>query len=492
MSKTLKNSSRKNSSRKNKNSCKVRLSKVSKGMKGGSKNSPALKKTTIETRETIVIKLKEFNTICKDFGVCLALGKYTNIIKHIFDNFTSFKYVESYSIVKCIGKGGCGIIHEISYIKDEYRSYAILKSNLDQDADNLMYEYNVGMFINYLNTIYPCFLETYGLYKYANKKTWEKYKDNEFDEQLEDLGKKLSTDLKIIKNIDYNEACKDPELLAILIQNLSGIKSFNGILSDGNLYDEFINNELLYSLFQVYIPLNNIREYFTHYDLHGANIQLYSPKENHYIEFHYHFTTTDILPEPTIISFKSSYITKIIDYGHSYFNFSKDFFTNANEADDSNSLDIYENQLCKAKNCNTENDLTDDYFCGEDKGFGMLHIKDEEEETYSYIRPIKKNISHDLRIIKRLKDIKLSQNYPNYEWVDNVNYRKIAGTPEMLKSGLSDNEINNIRDVAIILAEKVNNQHKIEENNTNFKGKKKLGDLHIYVDNFKPMEYIPA
>ena len=62
---------------------------------------------------------------------------------------------------------------------------AILKSTqtLEQEEgfimkpDNLFYEYLVGQYINTLINRFPCFLQTYGLYKYDNQENYVKMKD---------------------------------------------------------------------------------------------------------------------------------------------------------------------------------------------------------------------------------------------------------------------------------------------------------------------------
>ena len=431
------------------------------------------------------IKEHKMKFICSDAGVCLAFGKYSDIIKEYFDNFTSFKYVDIDTPIKLISSDSTnGLIYEIKYKHDEYISYAILKSTKDikNYPDNLMYEYNVGLFVNCLNKIYPCFIETYGLY--TLKDTYKRiYHD--LDLSLSDSDFNLNTDLEQINSIDYNIGCENYQYLSILIQHLKDVKSLPEIYND-----DFINNELIQTLFQIYIPLYIVRDYFTHYDLHNGNVLIYEPKENHYIEFHYHFKKYDEIlklgGDDVIISFKSRYMSKIIDYGRSYFNYSKTFFSKFKEADDSNSLKVNE-QICNADKCNCIN-TKNTKCCGRDHGLNFLNL---EKNTTNYVTSRKKNISHDLLLINNFKKHKIWERNSKFDWVKSLVYDKDTGTSELPMSNIY-NWILNIKDLAKILISMLNNIEFKEENDKLYLTKTKLGDLHIYVNELKPMEYIPV
>ena len=111
-------------------------------------------------------------TICSDSGMCIALGKKTDDINSYFKGFVNFEY--ALSPIKKIGQVSAnGFIKEIAYEKAGYKSFAILKSEQNIHADNLVYEYAVGKnFINIVNKLYPCFVETYGLYFYHDNDSW--------------------------------------------------------------------------------------------------------------------------------------------------------------------------------------------------------------------------------------------------------------------------------------------------------------------------------
>lgn len=289
----------------------------------------------------------------KSTGVCMALGQYTTDIKNFFDKFTNFTKAVS---INSIGqKSANGFVNAIEYEKKyggkTYKVYTVLKSSRRAKADNLMYEYRVGQYINKLTTYYPCFLETYGLYKY-----------NTTEDQF---NMAMTPDLDILERLipmtemNYNEACEYSSTLAILIQHFDNFSPLNEKIKTDV---EFVNNELLWVLFQLYIPLAHLAETFTHYDLHLKNTYVYEPEKGKYIQYHYHLIEG---AEP--ISFMSRYMLKIIDYGRSYFK-------------DDNGYDskkIYD-EVCKAKKC--VKPIVSGNDCGSDYGFGWL-----EDRKYRYI-----------------------------------------------------------------------------------------------------------
>ena len=110
-------------------------------------------------------------SICSDSGVCIALGKQTKRISKHFKGFVNFEYV--ISPVKTIGRGGNGFIKSITYERDGYTANAILKSSNRPYSDNLLFEYIVGQYINKQCLVFPCFIETYGWYKYNTHSDWD-------------------------------------------------------------------------------------------------------------------------------------------------------------------------------------------------------------------------------------------------------------------------------------------------------------------------------
>jgi hypothetical protein len=68
-------------------------------------------------------------------------------------------------------------------------------------------------------------------------------------------------------------------------------------------------------------------------------------------------------------------------------------------------------------------------------------------------------------------------------------YKKTYGTKENKISGFP--EINNLEDVWLHLYKIIKKIDQIKKNETKYMNLTKLGDLYIYLNSDKPMEYIP-
>ena len=415
------------------------------------------------------------NSVCQDSGTCFAFGKESTKIKSFFDNFSNFKYALNH---QQISRGANGDIYEIEYDRLNYKSFAILKIATKKTADNLVYEYFVGLFINSMYKKTPSLLETYGLYKMPTN-------------NLGGLNDLTLVNTKSQQEIEstISLACLQPTNFGILIEHLKGSVPLTKMLN----YFNFVKYDLIYSVFHVYFTLCMMKDVFTHYDLHGENVLVYMPVPDKYIQYHYHFT-----PSLTI-SFKSPYIVKIIDYGRSYFN-------NATQNIDS---EFIRKMICQRPDCNIPPSK-----CGEDSGFDWLNTK--SRATYYYINSSAINRSHDLRLINTLiKSLKIRVKNPAIHNViktnsdidadtnknisyffnkRNLKYDKEYGTPEMLTSGLPK-KMHNIMDVLRVLQEICFNTSFITQNNNCYDiggaryGFGKIGDLHIYADN-RDMEFV--
>jgi len=323
---------------------------VAKGLIDSVKKSRA-----IVEEEVDFVKLKD---ACGEAGLCIAFGIEEEKIKQFFRNF-SFDLVTA---VRRIGEPSFnGFVKELRFEKRGYEAFAVLKSSARRSADNMMYEFRVGQFLNKMAVMFPCFLQTYGLYKYVSRDSWKRVKGKTM--QIETFRHMITP-----TPLDWREACETPELFCYLIQHIRGCKPAS----------EFLGKKdypyLFSTLYQVYYPLYHMRKNFTHYDLHYHNVVLYEPENGKYIQFHYE-------TETGVVSFKSPYLVKIIDYGRSYFNDGTE-----------DSKDIYE-KVCKMKNCRPN--------CGE--GHGFEFFKDlSRGKTYSISQ--KKNESHDLRFLTFVLD----------------------------------------------------------------------------------------
>ena len=430
------------------------------------------------------------NVICSTNArgrkVCLAFGGLSDDIKAYFNGFTTFH--NSRYAIQQIGKPSMnGFVIEIENQTRGYTALSVLKSAQEPSSDNLMYEYIVGQYVNKVNKVYPCFVETYGLYAYKNEDKWDRFSTNPI---ITDLHALIDA-LKPLPTIDYSVACTKSKYLAILIQHLKNPTSLYSLLKKNQ---EFIDNELMFALFQLYVPLSKLMDNFTHYDLHLDNVLMYEPDKDKYIHYHYHFTaggqrttrTTDV--EPMIVSFKSSYMLKIIDYGRCYFN---------DEESKKDSKKIYK-EICRVKECNTPSSNK----CGDEVGFEWLEDDTPDPLRKHYISSQHKNVSHDLLALVRIKEATLEKDSLCTLTPDLLSLNSKAiysgdyGTKEIETMGYP-RSINNVRDAASLITDYVKSPAYQARNNKIYRREEdKLGDLHIYMykddkGNNVPMRFIP-
>jgi hypothetical protein len=405
--------------------------------------------------------------------VCITFGKEIDTIKDHFNGFTKFNYV---SKIKRIGKESTnGFINEITYEHRGYKSHAILKSAMEKDADNLYFEYLVGKYINKLNRRFPCFLETYGCFVYNSEDEWRSM-----------MTPNTNMDLKKIMSPfpenGFGTSCKKSKHIALLIQHINSARS----LHDMTNFSRFNDHELLYALFQIYMTLSCLADKYTHFDLHTDNILVYEPVKNKYIEYHYHTKDGEV-------SFKSKYITKIIDYGRCFF---KD-----NHTKTGSSKTIMKN-ICESKDCqerifDKDTRTYEMYDCGNSSGYTWMNMPYNHLASSYYISSSVRNMSHDLRALyllqSKFKKYKKSLHRESLmDVLNKVNYcQKLYdpddcfGTIENTKSGLPK-KINNVIDAHDALLELVKDQIFIHENEENYSYYEKLGDLHVHYDG-RPM-----
>ena len=404
-------------------------------------------------------------TVCSDSGACIAVGTEIKKINEFFNDYTDFKY--AVSPIKPIGAvSSNGFIKEIKYTRDNYNSYAILKSSTRGNADNLMYEYEVGQYINKQNKAFSCFLETYGLFSYNDEATWKHFKDK----------KSINTTIlknktTLISNIDYKKGCTDSKHIAILIQHVNNAISFYDFIinasKESDLYKRMyeLNYDVFYILFQIYFTLDSLKNEFTHYDLHTSNVLLYEPVKGGYITYHYH------LKSGKIIEFDSKYVAKIIDYGRCYYK---------NSAKN-NSKNTYKN-ICSIKECEPN--------CGKKVGFINL-APEEYPGSHNYISSQIHNRSHDLRLAYIVKNyleiINPDETIPVLKYIFNlIEYQEKYGTPEKIKNRYPT-KITNVHDMYKMMEYSINQLKPLNETyNRSFT---KIGDMYIYEDR-RPMNYV--
>jgi hypothetical protein len=347
---------------------------------------------------------------CPDAGQCMMFGINTTLIKEVFH----FDFNLVTSIKNIAEPSSNGFVHKLKFDKN-YIMYATLKSNMAAKKDSLMYEYKAGQYLNQVGKFFPCFIETYKLFKYKSEEDWLLFSKI-----------KYTTDTSILRSLlpvsyDLKRGCKYAKHIAVLTQYIP-----NSI----SLYDFCENkpdyNELLGILFQIYYSLYHLRHHFTHYDLHAANVLLYKIHPTKSIKFNY-------TVNGKIISFCCSYLVKIIDYGRCYIPESRQIYS----------------KVCHLSECNPD--------CGSKKGFSTFDL--ENDDIFYHIVSQKKNESFDLKCLKYCSDV--CYDYPDTHPIQ----RKIAnlailysrhGTAERLDSIQPfrlTNEIRNLTDVYQVMQE---------------------------------------
>ena len=404
------------------------------------------------------------NTICSDSGSCIALGTNSDKIKRFFGGFVDFGYLDT---IKKIGKVSAnGAVYQFEYAHRNYNSHAILKMNSRFGSDSLLYEYFVGIRVNYFAKYFPSFLETYGSYT-VNPNIWQKIMNsgsgpNPITKDELKMNFQLNPpdmhDLAASCNINYHKT------YAILIQHL---KVTNGeeTMQDCLANSIFRRYDLATSLYQVYCTLNCLANMYTHYDLHTNNVMMYVPNKDKYIQYHYHHKNG------TVTTFKSKYIVKIIDYGRNYINV---------DGMPEDSKKFYK-KLCKVAECNMPRK------CGKDYGYSYLI----PPRPTTYIISSNKNISHDLRLAYIVHDNQYTkfEDPQLHEILSKVVFTNMYGTKEMKASGLPAH-INNVKDMETSLRSYITSNK--ARNDMRYSVKIKMGDLHVYTDMSQPMRYVSA
>lgn len=403
------------------------------------------------------------NTICGDSGQCIALGTHAEKIRNFFGGFTSFSFLSN---IKKIGVDSVnGLIYELEYTHQNYKSYAVLKMNAATNTDSLLYEKFTGDRINAFSKYYPCFVETYGSYTIP-KEVWTKLMTRKLP-----LLKKtdlLTFELNPNDSYDKTESCRPSyyKTKALLIQHIRPQSKYSTI-EECLKHKSFIENNLPFVLFQIYSVLGALATQFTHYDLHASNVLMYKVQSNHYIWCHYHYS------DGSIVSFKTHYLPKIIDYGRSY----------VNHPDIKETPEEFRQSLCKIKNCNQPFKP-----CGTKYGYAWLNPAQNKE----FINATHNNISHDLRLAKIVKHKLQKLGYDKsclYGVLDRLVYSGVYGTKENTDAGCKSGFIYNVKDMASALQHFIQLPNIIKINVDKYESYVSLGNMHIYLDGSKPVRF---
>jgi len=491
--------------------------------------------------------------ICPSSGQCIMFGIDTEKIRKYFNNY-DFSLVDKSEEIDILGDvSASGFVFEIPFVKDGYKVYAVLKNARDVDADNLFYEGLVGLYVNKKNYIFPCFVETYGIYQWN---TWESHRDAVKYSQDKTLNPPALDKLyNLRKSFSYKyffentkfvfQTCDYAQLGAVLVQHIHKARDIKGYVNEFKGKRAFCTFHLPQYLYQVYAPLGMLSNEFNHYDLHDQNVVLYRigneqanrdrlreiavggvPNNGQYITMNYHY------PDGEVVSFNTFDIAKIIDYGRSYFSYTDE------KNDKIYSSDTYHQFLRTAIEANDDKRETTNLKSNRKKGdytkkqcHNLSYGELEDEDIYGYYHYIcsnKRNKSHDLRLVSMIRG-KLLNEYRNRDqkWVktyfdadaeeedrnliknilDAVYYKdeylvnrgnkdEGYGTPEV--DGLSYNSldtleseasIKNVEDMHLALKDLLRTEYFQQMNTELFKTYEKMGEMNIWMDGSQSLQY---
>lgn len=336
----------------------------------------------------------------------------------------------------------------------------------------------MGVFINKKNLVFPCFVETYKLCYYHDDDVYNKlYQDgltkNDFvGENIGQNKGELNYTLMLNPDLIAN-SCAASYRWCLCIQHIKNATSLYRHVARSSNEQDFYTVDLVTHLYQVYCPLANMSDVFTHYDLHSENVLLYKIPHDKYIKMIYYY------PDNTTVEFNTDAISKIIDYGRSYIN---------DEEERIESMTFYD-ILCGSEVCNRDENGR----CGDEKGFGWLG-----SDEYN-IDSLKRNKSHDLRLLADIRR-QLNNEYDgeNSEHMasvfDNLIYEGRFGTPELqteLPGSQFSNRINNVEDAHIALKNIIQTIPYFKvDNDRIFSEKTKLGEMHVWVDGTRNVNFV--
>jgi hypothetical protein len=276
------------------------------------------------------------------------------------------------------------------------------------------------------------------------------------------------------QEINWDKSCEISKRLCVLIQHFNDFKTLATYCR--NNFDE-IKYDLPNIMYQVYFVLQQLGEKFTHYDLHTSNVCLYKPyKGNKYIMMHYH------LSNGRIISFKTEYISKIIDYGRCYFNDGK-----------TNTSDLLRTKICPSSYCFPD--------CGATKGYKIIqgNVIDKNVDFYN-IMPNKPNLSIDLLPLYRLDGF-FNKN-DGIDLYENLVFKTMYGTPYLKRSDFGKSFSINGKKSILRIVQNIDDavkafEARLDSWNTEKLYKKyttswtKMADMHVYSDG-RNYEFIVA
>jgi hypothetical protein len=350
----------------------------------------------------------------------------TNDLTTLFQHTDAFQNLDKYTrTVQQIGEvSRNGFIRKLQYESEGNRYSIVLKSNVSQYTDNLVYEYLVGLCINEFSKYFPCFAKSYMIGTYRNDQSQLLFRNivnqvvlpNNLNEYIQPLD--TSNLNQIVKT-----GCENNRMLCLFMQHIPVELSVAQFLD--TIYPNQTSKlyELAAFLHITYSMLSSLADYFTHYDLHTSNIVLVKIPNNQFVNIRIH------LPNGIrIVSYKSIYLPVIIDYGHIFANCQNlnNLIHNSNEIIQTTCNFDSTNPIAQERVCKRE--------CGDDKGYNWLPIYNYATRSFNqqtpgryYIDPTRRNISHDVKLLNYIK-----------EYLSRINFAGIRNSTYIGQSFLSN------------------------------------------------------
>lgn len=416
---------------------------------------------------------------CRNPGRCLALGEYGEVVKDFFGGFRDLSLVDSFKVRRLGGNSESinGFVLELPFHREGYDALAVLKFTTKATADNLYYEYRVGKHvINPLLRQFPCFVETYDYYLFRSTTAWEtakKFAQDGPGRRAFGAARPSLPPLDALLDVQrtgtdadsaWARSCADASKSAVLIQHFDHFDTWMDILEKTFLKGAAAKFQMFQVMLQVYLPLACIAHTFTHTDLHAHNVGMYRPfgDERKYIQMHYHYGDQ-------IVSFRSAYIAKVIDYGRS-----------AVAAPGLNTRAVMENYVCPASECGGEKS------CGATDGYASFVKYSAASRGMVTADVSTPNYSTDLRLVMIMRTLlpghpfmqKVLKTLPEYP-IESPNVALFAKR-EPLRTPI---EYSNVYDVVAALLDLVPSVSKDTEQKIYPDAEWVCGaDMHVYSD----------
>jgi hypothetical protein len=478
-------------------------------------------------------KMRTFlDKICPHSGQCVSFGLETDKLRQYFEDY-DWSLVDKKSVKKIGSDSNNGFVFEVPFVKDNYKVYTILKSTKNKDADNLFYEALVGLYVNKKNYVFPCFLETYGLYQWPDinfHKRAIRFSEGEVTNTELELDKlvpkKLSYNAFFNDSVFANSTCTNSLFGSVLIQHIHKANTLYDYYKTFRKSRVFFTLRLPQILYQIYAPLAMLSDEFTHYDLHLGNVILYkvgSESQNangpqQYITMNYHY------PNGDVVTFNTDFIAKIIDYGRSYFkenetynssNYYQKLTESIKTAPDIEYPEKEKGKYLKKKKMKGEylkKKMKGEYLKKKMKGecanksYDVL-MDETPPGSFYYISANKRNKSHDLRLaayIAKHLDNYLSESDDDSEnalrtILGCIKYEDINGTKEVAESSYTGldrlnpmESIRNVEDLHLALKDLIMTTPHFKKMDGAYSKDvkyKKMGEMHVRMDGSRSLQY---